>query len=334
MSIILSSLSRARTVALLDRMRTVRVGIVGDVMLDRYLVGDVERISPEAPVPVVIVQEERSVAGGAANVAANVLALGGRPSLVGVIGDDASGDALQEALTALGIDTAGLIRVSGRPTTTKTRILARGQQVVRIDREVTNALPERFREQVANAAARLVDACDVLVISDYAKGVLDAELATRCISAARLKGIPVVVDPKPPLLKSYQGATVLTPNRRELEAAVGSHFTVEDDEFESIRRDLGVDHLLVTLGADGMTLASVGEQLRTTPSIALEVFDVSGAGDTVTGWTAAVLGAGGRIAEGAWLANLAAGVEVGKLGTATVSPAELLEAWDLVEQPE
>jgi D-beta-D-heptose 7-phosphate kinase/D-beta-D-heptose 1-phosphate adenosyltransferase len=180
----------------------------------------------------------------------------------------------------------------------------------------------------------VVASCDVVVISDYAKGVLDADMARELITAARARGIPVVVDPKPPLFMSYYGATLLTPNRGELEGAIGSHFTVEDDEFEQVRRSLGAEHLLVTLGADGMALATEGEPIRTTPSIAREVFDVSGAGDTVTAWTAAVLGVGGEIGEGAWLANLAAGVEVGKRGTATVSPAELLEAWDLVEQPE
>ena len=323
------SISRARVASILAEFRHVRVAIVGDVMLDRYLFGDVERISPEAPVPIVIVENEQDVPGGAANVAANVLALGGRPSLVGIVGDDPPGEVLRRELAALAIDGDGLVAVPGRPTTSKTRILARGQQVVRIDREVTNPLPDRYRDALLAAAYRALAESDVLVLSDYAKGVLDAALIEELIKAATKRKLPIVADPKPKELPACRGATLLTPNRRELEAATGGHFTDEDSDFEATRKRLGVDHLLVTLGAEGMTLASAGQPIKRAPSIAREVFDVSGAGDTVTAWMAAALGAKtATIAEAAWLANLAAGVEVGKLGTATVSRQELLEAWD------
>ncbi len=333
MSATLPSVSRTRVASILAEFRRVRVAIVGDVMLDRYLLGDVERISPEAPVPIVIVQDERDVPGGAANVAANVLALGARPHLVGVVGDDPPGDVLRRELAALAIPDDGLIAVPGRATTSKTRILARGQQVVRIDREVTNPLPNRFRDAILAAAHRALSESDVLVLSDYAKGVLDTSLIEELIIAATRRGLPVVVDPKPSQLLACRGATLLTPNRRELEAATGGQFTDEDGDFEVTRAKLGVDHLLVTLGADGMALASAGQPIRRAPSIAREVFDVSGAGDTVTAWMAAALGAKSSIGEAAWLANLAAGVEVGKLGTATVSRDELLEAWDRNAEP-
>lgn len=329
MSATIPSVSRARVASILAEFRRVRVAIVGDVMLDRYLLGDVERISPEAPVPIVIVENERDVPGGAANVAANVLALGGRPVLVGVVGDDPPGEVLRRELAALAIDGDGLVTVPGRPTTSKTRILARGQQVVRIDREVTNPLPDRYRDAVLAAAHKALAESDVLVLSDYAKGVLDAALIEELIKAAIKRKLPIVADPKPKELLACRGATLLTPNRRELEAATGGRFTDEDSDFEATRKRLGVDHLLVTLGAEGMTLASAGQPIKRAPSIAREVFDVSGAGDTVTAWMAAALATKtATIAEAAWLANLAAGVEVGKLGTATVSRHEILDAWD------
>src|SRR3990172_3945576 len=184
MSATIPGLSRTRVASILAKFRYVGISVVGDVMLDRYLLGDVERISPEAPVPIVIVEGERDVPGGAANVAANVLALGGRPHLVGAVGDDPTGDAVRRELAALGIANDGLVAIPGRPTTSKTRILARGQQVVRIDREVTNPLPDRYRDAVLAAADRALAECDVLVLSDYAKGVLDTALIGELIKAA------------------------------------------------------------------------------------------------------------------------------------------------------
>lgn len=323
---------RARVAAVLESFRQVRIAIVGDVMLDRYLLGDVERISPEAPVPILILENERDVAGGAANVAANILALGATPRLVGAVGNDVTGEGLRQTLTGLGIAGDGLITVPGRPTTSKTRILARGQQIVRIDREVTNPLPDQYRDALLAATHRALAESDVLVLSDYDKGVLDGALIRELIQVATKRKLPVVVDPKPRQLLACHGATLLTPNRRELEAATGTHFTEEDADFEATRERLGVAHLLVTLGAEGMALASAGQPIQRAPSIAREVFDVSGAGDTVTAWMAAALGMGMAIGEAAWLANLAASVEVGKLGTATVSQAELLDAWDQNEE--
>lgn len=328
MTTALQSVTRERLEALLDEMADVRVVVVGDVMLDRYLSGDADRVSPEAPVPVVTVEEENAVPGGAANVAANVSAIGAIAELHGVVGADNEAEALIDELTALGIATTGLIAVPGRPTTCKTRIVARGQQVVRIDREVTNPLAQRDREALLAAVSAALADADALVIEDYDKGTLDSDLARALIAAATARGIPVIVDPKQRNFFAYQGASVFKPNRRELESAFAAHFGGEDSDLEVARTRLGVENLLLTLGADGMALISPGRPLRRTPSIAREVFDVSGAGDTVSALMAATLGAGASIDEAAWIANLGAGVEVGKRGTATVSPDELLEAWD------
>ena len=328
MTTLIAPLSRARLGELLGQMSGKRAAVIGDVMLDRYLMGDVERISPEAPVPVLSVEEEHSTPGGAANVAANVASIGALPLLVGALGDDDAAAVLLEAVSSFEIATDGLVRVAGRPTTTKTRIIARGQQVVRLDREVVNPLAGRHRDAVVEAAHRAVEQADVLLLEDYDKGVLDPALIADLIAAAVQRGIPVVADPKERHFFDFAGATVFKPNRRELAGALRTQMTGEDTELEEARQRLQVAHLLLTLGAEGMALVSAGEAVRRTPSITREVFDVSGAGDTVTAWVGLALAAGAGVDEAAWIANLAAGVEVGKQGTATVSPSEVLEAWE------
>ena len=305
-------------------MRKTHIAVIGDVMLDRYLIGDVDRISPEAPVPVVSVEEDRVVAGGAANVAANIAALGATPHLVGVVGDDDAGAALRVALQALGIADGGLITVAGRPTTTKTRIVARGQQVVRIDREVTNPLGDRPRDAFLAAAHAAIANANALLLEDYDKGTLDAASAADLVASGRKRQLPIVVDPKSRNFFAYSGATVFKPNRRELELAFSAHFSGDDADLDGARQRLGADHLLLTLGAEGVVLVSAGAGSRRAPSVALGVFDVTGAGDTIAAWIGTALAAGANIAEATWLANHAAGIEVGKRGTASVSPNELL----------
>lgn len=328
MTTVITPLSRIRLVDLLDRMTGCRAAVIGDVMLDRYLMGDVERISPEAPVPVLSVDQEHSTPGGAANVAANVAAIGAEAVLVGVVGDDDAGSALIESIASFEIATHGLVKVPGRPTTTKTRIVARGQQVVRLDREVDNPLAGRHRDAVVEAAREATARADVLLLEDYDKGVLDPALIADLIAAARSRGIPVVADPKERHFFAYQGATVFKPNRRELASALRTQITGEDTELHTARTQLDVDHLLLTLGSEGMALVTGNEAIHRTPSITREVFDVSGAGDTVTAWVGVALAGGATMLEAVWLANLAAGVEVGKQGTATVSPGEILDAWE------
>jgi rfaE bifunctional protein kinase chain/domain len=322
------SLSRDRLVALLDAASHRRIAVVGDAMLDVYLRGEVERISPEAPVPVVRVRDRRFALGGAANVAQNVRAVGARCALIGAIGDDHGGRQLRSMLAGIGAELGSLVTVE-RPTTTKTRIVARAQQVVRVDEEedadLEGAEVERLLESVRTAVA---DA-DALVLEDYNKGVLVPRVIEGALQAARSKGIPIVVDPKYRNFFLYRGATIFKPNRRELEAALGADVDLDHPEaLPSTFNRLGVDHLLLTLGDRGMALISSGGQVKRVPTMAREVYDVVGAGDTVTAYLALVLAAGGTPTEAAVVANYAAGVEVGKLGAATVSAEEVVDAYD------
>lgn len=323
----LAPLSHERLRQLLDRFGALRAVVVGDLMLDRYLIGDVERISPEAPVPVVTVDEEQRRPGGAANVAANVAAIGAAVTTVGVIGDDAAAEELVAALAEFEIGSSALVTAPGRRTTTKTRIMARGQQVVRIDSEMTNPLADPARSAVADAALGALEQADLLLIEDYDKGVLDPELIGQLINRATERHLPVVVDPKARHFFDCRGATLFKPNRRELDQAFGRQLSAETGDLAEARARLGVENLLVTAGADGLILVSEDGTSQHAASIAREVYDVSGAGDTVAAWAGLALAAGATAAEAAWLANLAAGVEVGKQGTATVSPTEVLAAW-------
>ncbi len=299
--------------------------VVGDVMLDRYLIGDTDRLSPEAPVPVVSIRETRSALGGAANVAANVATIGASCRLVGAVGDDSHAAAIRAELVAARIEDRHLVPIPGRPTTTKSRVLARGQQVVRIDEEVETPVEGQDQERLISAAlAALVDA-DALVLEDYNKGTLTEPLIRSAIGAARRRSIPVVVDPKFRNFFSYAGATVFKPNRRELEAALGATLDLQGENAlrEALTR-LEVDNLLLTLGAEGMILVTRDPMTIHIASLAREVFDVSGAGDTVTAWVATALAAGATVREAADLASYAAGIEVAKTGVATVAPAEVL----------
>ena len=323
-----TSLSRTRLDTLLRAAQGKRIAIAGDAMLDVYLKGEVERISPEAPVPVVRVRERKLALGGAANVAQNAAALGARAELVAVVGRDASAETLRAMLGALGGEARALVEVA-RPTTTKTRVLARMQQVVRFDEEEDSDLDPGEISRVLASLARAVAEADALVLEDYNKGVLQPAVIRAAIAAASARGIPVVVDPKFRNFFSYQGATVFKPNRRELESALGATMDLDHPEtLPSMVARLGVEHVLLTLGERGMVLVSgQGGALRI-PTTAREVYDVVGAGDTVTAYLATMLAAGATASEAAVIANFAAGVEVGKLGAATVTAEEVLEAYD------
>ena len=322
------SLPRDRIVALLAAARTKRIAVVGDAMLDVYLRGDVERISPEAPVPVVRVRERRSALGGAANVVQNVRGLGARCDFVAVIGGDSGGTVLREMLAAIAVAPDSLVTID-RPTTTKTRIVARGQQVVRVDEEEDHDIGSTDVARLIAAADRAIDRADALILEDYNKGVLVAAVIERAVSRAKSRGIPIVVDPKYRNFFAYRGATVFKPNRRELESALGAEMDLEHpDALPAALARLGVEHLLLTLGNHGMALISSAGAVKRIPTVAREVYDVVGAGDTVTAYLATVLAAGGSPAEAAVIANYAAGVEVGKSGAATVSADEVIEAFD------
>jgi D-beta-D-heptose 7-phosphate kinase/D-beta-D-heptose 1-phosphate adenosyltransferase len=322
------SLSRDRLVSLLTSAAGRRVTVVGDAMLDVYLRGDVERISPEAPVPVVRVRERRYALGGAGNVAQNVRAVGAECDLVAAIGDDPGGRQLCTMLGEAEASVKSLVTVE-RPTTMKTRIVARSQQVVRVDEEEDADLDGHEVERLLASVRSAVASSDALVLEDYNKGVLVPRVIEASMQAARDKGIPIVVDPKYRNFFLYRGATIFKPNRRELEAALGAAVDLEHPEaLPATFSRLGVDHLLLTLGERGMALISAGGQIKSVPTVAREVYDVVGAGDTVTAYLALVLAAGGTATEAAIIANFAAGVEVGKLGAATVSPEEVLDAYD------
>lgn len=295
-------------------------------MLDVYLSGDVSRLSPEAPVPVVQVRDESVALGGAANVAANVAVLGAACDLVGYVGEDAAGARVREALGASEIGDH-LVSLPGRPTTTKTRVMARKHQVVRFDREHDDDLPNDCIAEIADLLQGLIPRADVLVLEDYNKGVLAPAVIGAALAAAREAGVPTVVDPKFRHFFAYGGATVFKPNALELSAALGTPLCGADDAWlERARQRIGCEHLLLTLGEDGMVLCSAERAVFRIPAVAREVFDVSGAGDTVTACMAVAIAAGADMEEAAVLANVAAGIEVGKPGVATVAPDELRAA--------
>jgi rfaE bifunctional protein kinase chain/domain len=296
-----------------------RVLVVGDVMLDRYWFGDVSRISPEAPVPVVQVERTEERPGGAANVARNAAALGATVGLLSVVGEDEAGNALERLVRAEGV-RASLHRDPALATTVKLRVIGRQQQLLRIDFE-TAPSHEVLADKLSEFEASLAD-YDVVVLSDYGKGGL-AHIE-RMIAAARKRGRTVLVDPKGDDYARYRGATVVTPNRNELREVVGRWKDEADmtARAERLRAELDLDALLVTRAEEGMTLYRAGS-VQHEPTKAREVYDVSGAGDTVIATLAVMLGSGAPLAEAVHVANHAAGIVVGKLGTAVVHPGEL-----------
>ncbi len=322
----MNSLTEARARELLASAGKVKILVVGDLMLDRYLTGSVDRISPEAPVPVVRVEGESLALGGAGNVAANVVALGAACEVMGFVGDDAEGSLLLEQLQATGVGVEGVLRLGGRPTTVKTRIMARHQHVTRVDREDPRDIPGEVAGRILENVEAKLPLCQGLVLEDYNKGLLIPELIRGALDSARRMGLASVVDPKRLRFFDFGGATVFKPNSRELEDALGDHLRADDPEWmDGVRERLEAENLLLTLGERGMALqASEGGYLRV-PAMARDVYDVSGAGDTVTAVISVTLAGGGNPREGAILANHAAAVEVGKAGVATVSPAEILK---------
>ena len=306
----------------LPRFHCARVLVIGDIMLDRYWEGPTARISPEAPVPVVRVEQITDRPGGAGNVALNLAALGTSARLGGHCGDDEMADALQDRLAGAGVECA-FSRVPGLPTITKLRVISRHQQLIRLDFEQ----PEQH--VIAAPALQmpgLLDDCQALVLSDYAKGALARPQAL--IEVARQRGIPVMVDPKGADFARYRGATLLTPNLQELEAVVGRCRSESElvTRGERLMHELDLQALLVTRGEHGMTLLRPGQEELHMPARAREVYDVTGAGDTVIAVLAAAVAAGSELPQAVALANIAAGIVVGKLGTAAVSAPELRRA--------
>jgi D-beta-D-heptose 7-phosphate kinase/D-beta-D-heptose 1-phosphate adenosyltransferase len=317
------SVERAR--ALLDRARQARVLVAGDLMLDEFVWGKVSRISPEAPVPVVEVTGESAYAGGAANVARNVRELGAAVSVTGLVGNDEAGRELARLLDGSGIDSSPIVVDPNLPTIVKTRVVALHQQVVRIDREARLVLNQSRRHALTDQLRARMGDWDALILSDYAKGLLSAEFVAELCASAR--GRLIAVDPSPRNPLNWNGVTVVKPNLKEARAAARLGDDAMPDQAATALFGLwDTAMLLVTLGEHGMLLARPGEPSYHTPTRAREVYDVSGAGDTAIAVFTLALGAGARPEEAAELANHASGVVVGKLGTATVQAAELLES--------
>ncbi len=302
--------------------------VVGDLMLDRFVWGRVERISPEAPVPVVEVVKETVHLGGAANVAYNLAVLKARPLLVGVVGIDEAGDRLVEELHRQEISSDGIVRDKGRSTTIKTRIIAHNQQVCRTDREDKTPLSQGTVDQIRSACQTLLEQAKGMIISDYAKGALSAALVVDLIQEARQAKKFLAVDPKSGDFSVYRGASIVTPNKKEAVRASGVEI-VDEASFiragEKLLEVIASDYLLITRGEEGMTLFE-GKEHSHIPTVAREVFDVSGAGDTVIASLTLAVAAGASIRDAAILANHAAGVAVGKLGTAAATGEEILSS--------
>lgn len=331
--------SPARLRALVRRLRGQRIGVVGDLMLDRFIRGSVRRISPEAPVPVVEVNEPETVhLGGAGNVVANLAALGARPAVFGVVGSDAAGQAIRQELSRLRVTQSGLLRDTRRPTTVKTRIIADHQHVVRADWEQTGALEPALERRLLEAFHRQAGRLEGVILSDYDKGVLTDSLVRELLAECAARHLPVFVDLKRRALRLEPGVTLVLVNQRRAEQL--AQRPIENDKsLELVGRHLMArfpcSHLVITRGAQGMVVFEKGDAhrfaaVRTRP---WEVFDVTGAGDTVIATLSLALVAGAAPREAAALANMAAGIVVGKLGTAVCTPAELLASLKTNRRP-
>lgn len=333
-------MNKARVDELLAGFANVNLLVVGDLMLDRYVFGSVTRISPEAPVPVVHVEREESRPGGASNVALNIGALGGGSAVAGVIGADAAGDDLMRTLVDAGIRMDGVVQAPSVQTTVKTRVVAERQQVVRVDREMPAGRFGTGVETLCQRLPALVAAADAVVIEDYGKGVVCQRVVDTVLAAAQTAGVRVGFDPKDNHLLQLPWLTLATPNYREACLAAGlSEAPLDDPAGSETLREAGrllstrwgTELLLITLGSHGMYLLPRSGEELVLPTVAREVFDVSGAGDTVIATALTALAAGATHAEAAELANHAAGVVVGKLGTAVCTRAELRDSFDVAE---
>ena len=320
--------------AVVRNFHTARILVIGDVILDRYIGGQVHRLSPEAPIPVLRPATNHCTLGGAANVALNITTLGGQAMLVGVIGDDPAAEEIKRLVAAAPGMTAALVPISGRPTTCKTRFMTGSHQLLRLDEETSEPLDATGLAAIMDAVESCIDTADVIVLSDYAKGVLCDAVLTAVMSRAAKTGRPIIADPKRADFTIYRGATILTPNEHEVRVAtrIEADHDTEADRAGRVALDAtGGDAVLVTRSAKGLTLVCRDAEALHLPTRAREVADVSGAGDTLVAGLAVALGAGATLVDAAMLANATAGISVGKQGTATVSGQELLDVLHLDE---
>ncbi len=310
----------------ISRFNDVKILVIGDLILDEFVWGDTSRISPEAPVPVVLVERESLMPGGAANVASNIRALGAKAYLVGAVGRDEDGRRLEKILKEKGVDLEGVISDSERPTTLKTRVIARHQQVVRIDREKISPLSGPVNKEIIDYIREKIEEVDGIIIEDYGKGVITPGLLKEIVPLAKRRDKIITVDPKEEHISYYKGVTAITPNRKEAEAMGG--IKAKDDESlnrlgRALLGRLKLKAAVITLGEQGMRVFERGGKMTQIPTVAQEVFDVSGAGDTVIAAFTVSLGAGAKMIEAAHISNFAGGIVVGKVGVATTSQAEL-----------
>lgn len=328
------TISIHRAKRLLDQFGTKRILVIGDLMLDEFIWGRASRISPEAPVPVVEIERESTHLGGAGNVVHNLRSLEADVVVLGVVGRDRAGDCISETLSELGAETSGLLVDPSRPTTVKTRIIAHNQQVVRADRESRRPLTPPLTEQLVARFTERLDECDGVVISDYDKGVITPQLLQRILPLAAAAGKPVFLDPKLRNFKHYSPVTLLKPNQREAEQI--THIEIADDASlleagRTILHWLQCQHLLITRGELGMALFSGDGQITHIPTVTREVYDVTGAGDTTMAALALAFVSGAPPLEAAVLANYAASVVIGKVGTVPVTPQDILTAIRLTD---
>lgn len=311
----------------LDSFKKQTILVIGDTMVDKFIWGKVSRISPEAPVPVVEITKETETLGAAGNVANNITALGAKAVIISAIGEDNTGKSMFEMLEEKGIDASRLVYDPHRPTIIKTRIIATNQQVVRVDREIKGVLSRLTEAKIIKNIEAAVPEADGMILSDYGKGVINPKVLKRAIYLARKHKIPVTVDPKIENFKKYKRVTSITPNLKEASEGMNVKNIADEQAVEAlgkkILKTLNSDSVLITRGEMGMTLIRPGNKVTTIPTRAKEVYDVTGAGDTVISTMTLALAAGADLAGAAEIANFAAGIVVGKLGTATTSPEEL-----------
>lgn len=317
---------------ILAQFRGCPVLVVGDLMLDEFIWGTVNRISPEAPVPVVEVSRRSFVPGGAANTAANISSLGGKPILAGVVGEDGNGVQVCDLLQKSGVETGPVVRDSSRPTTTKTRVIAHSQQIVRIDHEVPGAMPARVEAALLARIQAVLPTVRGCVVSDYGKGVITSSFVTQLIELARAAKLPIIIDPKGTDYQKYRGATLVKPNQLEAGKVLNRDLSTSED-VERAGADLVAEFgpntaILITRGPHGMSLFEPNCPAIHIPAQAREVYDVTGAGDTVAGTMALTLAVGGTLETASRLATLAAAIVVAKVGTATCTHDELQAAHD------
>jgi len=325
------TINKIKLQQIINRFKDKKLLVIGDLILDEFIWGRVRRISPEAPVPVVEVEKESLRLGGSANVVNNLKALGCHVALCGVVGRDINGERLQNILQEMDVDCSGVVVKEDRPTAIKTRVIAQHQQIVRFDRESPKPISEYSLNMIIDYIKNGMEGIDAVIISDYAKGVISERLLSEIIPVMRKKGIPVAVDPKPANFSFYRDVSVITPNHHEAAEAAGTGTESEEELIRTGRILLerqDAEAILITRGENGMSLFEKNGEITHIPTMAKDVYDVTGAGDTVISTMALAIASGATMKEAAVMANHAAGIVVGKLGTATTSIEELMHAME------